>query len=240
MAAIKVSIRNNREEILDKWVPKTQLGKEVKSGKVTSISEIIKRGGRILEPEIIDALLPNLEVDLLEVGQSKGKFGGGKSSIWRQTQKVTREGNRMTFSTCAVIGNKDGYVGIGYGSAKETVPAREKAIRNAKLNLIMIVRGSGSWEDVTDEPHSIPFLTEGKCGSSRIRLMPAPRGTGLTCQKQCKKILEMAGIKDVYSKTFGQTTKLNLVKACVDALKNLSNMKLAKGINVVEGSVSEK
>ena len=70
--------------------------------------------------------------------------------------------------------------------------------------------------------------------------MPAPKGTGLTIEKKCQKLLALAGIKDVYSKTFGQTTKLNLVKACVDALKNLSNMKLAKGINVVEGSVSEK
>ena len=67
---------------------------------------------------------------------------------------------------------------------------------------------------------------EGKCGSVRITLIPAPKGTGLCIEKECAKILSAAGIKDIWSKTKGQTkTKVNLVKACFDALKNLSTMK---------------
>ena len=81
--------------------------------------------------EIVDILLPNLETDLLLIGQSKGKFGGGQRRVFRQTQKKTREGNKPKFSTIAIAGNKDGYVGIGYGKSKETVPAREKAFRSA-------------------------------------------------------------------------------------------------------------
>src|SRR3989344_5658371 len=84
--------------------PITELGKQVKSGKVTSMDIILDRGERILEAEIVDMLLPNLEQDYLSIGQSKGKFGGGKKSIWRQTQKKTAEGNKPTFASMVVVG----------------------------------------------------------------------------------------------------------------------------------------
>ena len=80
-----------------------------------------------------------------------------EGSIWKQTQKITKEGANMKFTAFVVVGNKDGYVGIGRGSAKETVPAREKAIRQAKLNLIKVRRGCGAWAAGTKTPSSIPF-----------------------------------------------------------------------------------
>ena len=167
----------------------------------------------------------NLKSDLLAVGQAKGKFGGGKRRAWRQTQKKTMEGNIATFSCMTVVGNEQGYIGLGYGRAKETLPARAKALRIAKLNVIKIKRGCGSFDCMCDENHSIPFKTSGKCGSSRIILWPAPQGTGLVAGDQCKKILRLAGIKDIYSKSFGQTrTTFNVAKACMDALKNLNKM----------------
>src|SRR3989338_7511865 len=159
---------------LEAWVPKTELGRRVQSGDITDIDTLLASGQRILESEIVDKLVPNLTVDLIHVGQSKGKFGGGKRSIWRQTQKTTREGKKIHFACCAVVGNSDGLVGLGFGSAKETVPAREKAIRQAKLNLFRVVRGNGSWEQRTPDINSIPFAVTGKCGSLRVRLMPAP------------------------------------------------------------------
>ena len=61
------------------------------------------------------------------IGQARGKFGGGQRRIFKQTQKKTREGNKPHFTTTAVTGNKDGYIGMGAGKAKETVPARELA-----------------------------------------------------------------------------------------------------------------
>ena len=159
--------------------------------------------------------------------RSKGKFGGGKRSIWKQTQKKTREGNKPKFSTMVVVGNEDGYVGVGYGKAKETVPAREKATYRAKLNIIKVKRGCGSWECACEnEPHSIPYAVEGKCGSVKVRLMPAPKGAGLVAEKECQKILRLAGIKDIYFKASGKTrTKINLVKACFYALRNLAKFK---------------
>lgn len=226
------------------WKPKTELGRKVKAEEIKSMDEVIDSGKKILESEIIDALLTNLESDFIFIGQSKGKFGGGKRSIWRQTQKKTKEGNKPKFSTMIVVGNKDGYVGLGKGKAKETMPAREKALRQAKLNIIKIIRGCGSWEGLP-APNSIPFAVEGKCGSVRIKLMPAPNGVGLCIENECKKMLALAGIKDIYSKTFGQTkVKINLLQACFSALKNLSSMKIdqdqMKKIGYVEGSLHGK
>lgn len=220
-----------RRETRDKfdketWKAKTGLGNKVKNGEISDINSILDNGIKILEAEIVDILLPDLETDLLFIGQSKGKFGGGKRRVFRQTQKKTREGNKPKFSTVAVIGNKNGYVGVGYGKSKETVPAREKSIRNAKLNIFKIRRGCGSWQCGCKEPHTIPFEVEGKCGSSKIKLIPAPKGTGLKVEKECAKILKLAGINDVWSKIHGQTTKFNLIHACEKALRRLIEIKV--------------
>ena len=223
----KKDIEQKKITIKDSWNPKTDIGKKVKEGLITDIDEIINKGNRILEPEIIDALIPDLETDLLLIGQSKGKFGGGARRVFKQTQKKTREGNKPNFATMAVVGNRNGYVGVGYGKAKETVPAREKAIRNAKLNIIKIRRGCGSWECGCDGPHTIPFEVTGKCGSTEIKLMPAPRGKGLIAEKECSKILDLAGVKDVWSKAKGQTkTKTNFIIACFMALKKTVSTKI--------------
>ena len=230
-----------RKISFESWNPKTSLGVKVKKNEITNLNDILDKRLRILEPEIIDLLLPNLTTDLLLIGQSKGKFGGGQRRVFKQTQKKTQEGNKPKFATYAIVGNNDGYVGGGYGKSKETVPAREKAIRNAKLNIIKISRGCGSWQCGCKLPHSIPFKIEGKCGSVKITIMPAPRGTGLCIERECQKILRIAGIKDVWSKTLGQTkTKINLVNACFDALKKLIETKVQqkyKDLGIVEGSL---
>ena len=226
------------------WKPVTALGKLVKEGKITDINEIFNSGKLILESEIVDLLIPDLEEDLLLIGQAKGKFGGGQRRIFRQTQKKTREGNKIKFMTCAVVGNRNGYVGIATGKSKETVPARDKSKRKARLNLIRIRRGSGSWESGSREPNSIPFAVRGKCGSVQITLMPAPKGKGLCIEKECAKILSMAGVQDIWSKTKGQTkTKLNLIYALMDALKKLSEIKVKPEdihkLAIVEGKLKE-
>jgi small subunit ribosomal protein S5 len=214
-----------KEEKILNWSPRTQLGKDVLSKKIKDISEIFDNNLKILEPEIVDILVPNTESDLISVGQSKGKFGGGKRRAWKQTQKKTAEGNVPTFACMAVIGDKNGYVGLGYGKAKETLPAKQKALRNAKINMIRVKRGCGSFDCTCNELHSIPFKVEGKVGSTRIILMPAPKGTGLVVDGECKKLLKLAGIKDIYSRSFGQSrTKINMLKACFEALKSINRI----------------
>jgi small subunit ribosomal protein S5 len=231
-----------REFDKESWKPKTDLGVKVKSGEINNINQVLDSKFKILEQGIVDVLLPNLSSDLLLVGQSKGKFGGGQRRVFRQTQKKTQEGNKPKFGTFAIVGNEDGLVGIGYGKSKETVPAREKAIRNAKLNIVRVLRGCGSWQCECNNPHTIPFTVEGKCGSVIVKLMPAPRGTGLCIERECSKILKIAGIKDVWSQTFGQTkTKLNLIYACFAAVKKLTEIKVqeetAKKLSIIMGSI---
>jgi len=223
------------------WKPKTSLGMKVKNGELNSIDYILDRRIKILEPEIVETLLPNLTTDLLMIGQAKGKFGGGQKRVFKQTQKKTQEGNKPKFATFAVVGSEDGYVGVGYGKSKETVPAREKAMRHAKLNVIKIRRGCGNWRCGCGTAHTVPFKVKGKAGSVELTLIPAPKGTGLIVEKECQKILKLAGIKDVWSRTEGQTrSKLNVLYACFDALGKLMEFKMepkkAEALHIVEGS----
>jgi len=199
----------------------------VKAGEIKSIDEFFDRGFKIREQGIVDTLMPGLESDLILIGSGKGKFGRGQKRAFRQTQKKTEDGNKMTFRSMAVVGNKNGVVGIGSGRSGETVPAREKAFRNAKRNIIRIKSGCGSWECGCGGSHSIPFVVEGKCGSVRMKLIPAPKGVGLCIHDECQKILRLAGIKDVWSRTKGSTTTtLNLINALMDALKKLSTTRV--------------
>ncbi len=208
-----------REEIIAAWEPKTKLGNEVKNSKITNIDDILGKNKKILEPEIVDYLL-NVKSDLISIGQSKGKFGGGKRRAWRQTQRKTKEGNVPTFSTMAVIGDENGHIGIGTGKSKETLPARDKAIRKAKLNIIKVKRTCSAFDCSCDEKHTLPYEVTGKSGSVKVTLIPAPQGTGLVAGGELKKILSLAGIKDIYSRTEGRKrTAFNLAKACIDALK---------------------
>lgn len=203
------------------WEPKTKLGQEIKDGKITNIDEILNNNKKILEEQIIDSLL-DVKTDLVLIGQAKGKFGGGKRRAWRQTQKKTKEGNIPVFSSMAVTGDENGHIGVGIGKAKETLPARDKAIRNSKINIIKIKRACSSFDCACGEPHTVPFKVTGKEGSVKVTLIPAPQGTGLVVGSELKKILKLAGIKDVYSRSSGKRqTTFNLVKACFNALKKI-------------------
>ena len=113
-------------------------------------------------------------------------------------------------------------------------------MRRAKLSIMKIRRGCGSWQCGCGTAHTIPFEVEGRCSSVKIKLMPAPKGKGLCVEKECQKILEMAGVQDVWSKTVGQTRKkTNLIVACIDALRKLSETKIrpddAVALGMVEG-----
>ncbi|MBU2104271.1 MAG: 30S ribosomal protein S5 [Nanoarchaeota archaeon] len=211
--------REKGTEVVSVWEPKTKLGIDVKSGKIKNIDDILENNLKIMEPEIVDSLI-NVKSDLISIGQAKGKFGGGKRRAWRQTQRKTKEGNVPSFSTMAVIGDENGHVGIGEGKAKETLPARDKAIRKAKLNIIKINRACAAFDCDCSEAHTIPLKMKGKSGSVEVTLIPAPQGTGLVVGGELKKVLRLAGIKDIYSRTTGKKrTTFNLVKACIDALE---------------------
>ncbi|MFQ6105859.1 MAG: 30S ribosomal protein S5, partial [Candidatus Hydrothermarchaeaceae archaeon] len=155
-------------------------------------------------------------------------------------QRMHKSGRRVRFRATVAIGNKDGYVGLGTSIAKEVGPAIRKAIRDAKLNLIEVRRGCGSWECGCGESHSVPFEVTGKAGSVRVTLLPAPKGIGLAAGDVSKKVLSLAGLTDMWSRTRGQTkTTVNTAKATFNALKDTSLVKLtekqAKSIGIIEG-----
>jgi small subunit ribosomal protein S5 len=178
----------------------------VKEGKITSIKEIFDMNAVIQEPEIIDYLLPDLKHEVVDVNI---------------VQKQTDAGEMTRFRTMVVVGNFDGYVGLGLGKAKQLRQAIDKAIRNAKLNIVPVRRGCGSWACSCHEPHSVPFNVEGKSGSVVIRLIPAPKGTGLVAGDAAKVVLRYAGIRDVWTWTRGETrTTINFVTATYNALRN--------------------
>jgi len=191
---------------LEEWVPRTKVGRMVKEGRITSIREIFELNLPILEPEIVDFLMPDLKHEVVDI---------------KIVQKQTDAGELSRFRVTVVVGNEDGYVGIGAGKAKQLRFAIQKAITNAKLNIIPVRRGCGSWECMCGQPHSVPFTVTGKSGSVVVTLYPAPKGTGLVAGDVAKVVLRMAGISDVWTKTLGETrTTYNFVRATYNALKN--------------------
>ncbi|MEM7821202.1 MAG: 30S ribosomal protein S5 [Candidatus Aenigmatarchaeota archaeon] len=217
------------EVSLEAWVPKTTLGKKVLNGDISNIDDILNSGEKIMEAEIIDKLVPNLKDEIIMIGGRTGKGGGIERIPIRITAKMHRSGRRFKMNAFVVVGNEDGLVGIGKASAPEARDAINKAIKKAKLNIIRVKRGCGSWECGCGEEHSIPFKTEGKAGSVRVILMPAPKGVGLVADDESKKILRLAGIKDVWVKSFGNTgMRINLISAIFDAFKKLYIYERAK------------
>lgn len=191
----------------DSWSPRTKLGKLVLEGKIVSIEEIFTQGYRIQEAEIVDRLLPNIQQEVLDMGI---------------VQKQTDAGEQAKFKVIVVVGNGDGFVGVGAGKVKQIRAGIEKATMYAKLNLTPVVRGCGSWECGCGKPHSLPFKVVGKCGSVRIEFIPGPRGLGIVSNRISTTILRLAGIKDCWSKSFGSTsTASSLAFATYDALKNI-------------------
>ena len=190
---------------LSEWQPKTKLGRMVKKGEIVSIDEIFKQSMKIGEEQIIDALVSNLEDEVIHINL---------------VQRQTDAGEKSRFKACVAVGNRNGLIGIGEAKTKEIGPAIRKAITAAKLNLSPIRRGCGSWECSCHDPHSIPFQTRGKTGNCVVIAKPAPKGLGLASGSVAKTVFELAGITDIWTKTFGETrTTPNYAKATFEALK---------------------
>ncbi len=220
---------NERSDI-EEWKPKTQLGKDVLEGKITSVDEIFASGKKIKEPEIIDKLLSGLKSDIILIGGSPGKGGGSKKTPTKRTSRMHRSGRRYRISAMAVLGN-NGYLGIGKGTSKEHRSAIGKAMQDAKLNLIPIKLGCGSWECACGGDHSIPFKVDGKSGSVRVVLKPAPKGIGLCINNEAKKPLSIAGVKDIWSKDYGRSkTRTNYIMAIYNAFKKINKTKLPEKV----------
>lgn len=196
---------------LDAWKPLTRLGALVQSGKITSLDEAIRSKYPLREHQIVDALLPELSEEVLDINL---------------VQRMTDSGRRVKFRVCAIVGNKGGYIGIGLGKDALVRNGIIKAVKDAKLHLTYIKRGCGSWECNCDGTHSLPFKVVGKSGSVEITLKPAPKGIGLAAGDIPKRVLVFSGVKDIWTQSKGQTrTTFNQAFATFDGLRKISLVK---------------
>jgi len=210
------------------WTPKTRLGKMVMSGEITTMSQALATKLPLREPEIVDVLLPDLKDEVIDVNI---------------VQRMTDSGRRVKFRITVAVGNGDGFVGIGRAKGKEVGPSIRKAIDNAKLNIIEIKRGCGSWECGCGTPHSLALTVIGKSGSVEVNLKPAPRGIGLATGDVAKSILQLAGVKDTWGFVKGHTkTTVNYAIATFEALKDTAQVRVteeqARRLKIVSGPVN--
>lgn len=177
----------------------------IQEGRISSMEEIFMEGLKIREPEIVNLLLPDLQEEVIDINL---------------VQKQTDAGEKSQFKAIVAVGNRDGYIGIGGGKARQVRTAIEKAAANARLNITFVRRGCGSWECGCGRPHSILFQTTGKCGGVEITLVPGPRGLGVVAGETAKLILGLAGIRDCWTRSFGSTRTIpSFAYAVFDALQ---------------------
>ena len=189
---------------MDVWYPVTRLGRLVKDGRIKSLEEIYLFSLPIKEYQIIDHFVGStLKDEVIKIAP---------------VQKQSAAGQRTRFKAYCCVGDNNGHCGLGVKCASEVANAIKGALIAAKLSLIPLRRGF--WGTKFGEPHTIPAKVEGKCGSVRIRIIPAPRGTGIVAAKAAKKFLAMSGLQDCYTKTRGHTKTMgNFVKAVFDCVK---------------------
>ena len=131
-------------------------------------------------------------------------------SITRVT-KVTKGGRHFRFAATMVVGDGKGLVGIGTGKSMEVPEAIKKGIQAANKNLVKV--------DIVDG-RTISHEQIGKCGRAKVLIKPAKEGTGIIAGGAVRAVLEIAGVKDIVSKSLGANTKVNVAKACLEALKS--------------------
>lgn len=181
----------------------TKLGRLVKDGRITSIEEVFLHAIPVKEAQIVDHFL-TLTDEVMRI---------------MPVQKQSSAGQRTRFKAFVAVGDSAGHIGLGVKCSAEVANAIRGAITIAKLNVVPVRRGY--WGRMANEPHTVPTKVHGKCGSVRVRLIPAPRGTGLVSSPVGKKILTFAGVTDCYTSTSGHTrTTGNFIKAMFFALRS--------------------
>ena len=125
--------------------------------------------------------------------------------------KVVKGGRRFSFTALVVVGDENGTVGAGYGKAREVPLAIQKAVEDAKKNLFRVPKYKST----------IPHVVTGEFGAARVFLKPASAGTGVIAAGGVRAVLELAGVRDILTKSLGTSNPINLVRATVAGLQML-------------------
>jgi len=154
--------------------------------------------------------------------EGEGELEDSVVQIYR-CSKVVKGGRRFSFGVLVVVGDRRGQVGMGYGKANEVPLGVAKAVAEARKNLRRVpLVGS-----------TIPHRVEGRCGASRVLLVPASEGTGVIAGKKLRPLLELAGVHNVLTKAYGSTSPKNLIKAGMDALARLRSAETVQALRCV-------
>jgi len=141
---------------------------------------------------------------------------------------VVKGGRRFSFAALVVVGDRAGNVGVGYGKANEVPPAVEKAIKIARKAMVRIpLKGT-----------TIPHRTVGKFGASKVVMIPAGEGTGVIAGASVRPVLELAGVHDVLTKSYGSNSPKNLVKATLEGLLKLRDKETVEALRGVKIAAS--
>ena len=198
--------RGPRDQKEEEWFPLTNLGRLVKMKLIKKLEQIFYHSIPIKEYQIVDELVKRNNKTLKE-----------ECMKIKSVQKQTKAGQRTRFKAVVAVGDEDGHIGVGSKLAKEVQVAMKGAVIAAKLNIVPVRRGY--WGGKIGLPHTLATKITGKCGSVRLRLIPAPKGTGIIGAPPTKKLLGFAGVEDIFSQSTGSTdTMENFVRAIYDAL----------------------
>ena len=188
----------------DRWTPCTKLGRLVQQGKIKSLEHIYLFSIPIKEHQIVEHFIgTSLTDEVMKI---------------MPVQKQTSAGQRMRFKAFVVVGDSNGHIGLGVKACKEVAHSIQGSMILAKLNMVPVRRGY--WGGKIGAPTPSPPKSRASAAPSRCACVPAPRGMGIVAAITAKKVLQLAGVQDVFTSTTGSTKTLgNFVKATYFALK---------------------
>lgn len=204
-AAMRRNQMDRKQQELDKIQPKSIVGILAKNNKIDNVKSIFADSRQMREHFIASKIMPNYTEEKLAT---------------KPVQKQTRSGQSTKIKVTVAIGNQNGLVGVASGRGADNPAAMQSALAKCTRKVVCVRSGYWGEENSTNKPHTVPFKVTGKCGSVRVRLLPAPPGRSIVANKNHTKILKLAGYEDVSVTSRGSTsTTENHVKALLNALE---------------------